>query len=52
MEEIFFKALENSPMAVICLYLLKRVVTCIDKNTTAIDALREEIRLLKSSLKK
>lgn len=32
--------------AAVCFYLMARVVKSVDKNTTAIDALREEIMKL------
>ena len=47
MEEFIIQNLKELgfPIAV-CFYLMARVVKAVDKNTTAIEALREEIKKL------
>lgn len=45
MEEAILHALSNFGFpAAVCFYLMTRVVDSIDKNTTALEALKEELR--------
>lgn len=47
MEESVFHVLSNFGFpAAVCFYLMSRVVKSIDKNTTALEALKEELRQL------
>ena len=45
MEDAIFNALSNFGFpAVVCFYLMTSVVKSIDKNTTALEALKDELR--------
>lgn len=47
MEETILNILSNFGFpAFVCFYLMSRVVKAIDKNTTALEALKEELRHL------
>ena len=47
MEDYILNAVSNFGFpAVFCIYIMARVVKAVDKNTTAIDALREDIQRL------
>lgn len=47
MEETILSAISNFGFpAAVCFYLMNRVVHSIDKNTTALEALKEELRQL------
>lgn len=47
MEDTILHALSNFGFpAMVCFYLMSRVVSSIDKNTTALESLKEELRQL------
>lgn len=47
MEEIIANTISNFGFpAAVCFYLMSRVVHSIDKNTTALEALKDELRQL------
>lgn len=47
MEDFIFNCISQYGFpAAMCIYLMARVVKAVDKNTTALESLREEIRRL------
>ena len=51
MEEISAVISEFGFPAAVCFYIMNRVIKSIDKNTTALDALKDELRKILSEQK-